>query len=131
MLFSEPRTREWLSGVESVAVEGKAGPRHMLGGWMMAQLGMQARQVRMQDARHVRIDLECRIGDETASFQIGRPGGGRVIEARAVLPSAACIPHHVHLAEEGLAGSLSRALMHLEPDPVWERALAAATHLDG
>ncbi|HET6915567.1 MAG TPA: glucose-6-phosphate dehydrogenase assembly protein OpcA [Acidimicrobiales bacterium] len=130
-LFSEPRTREWLSGVESVAVEGKAGPRHMLGGWMMAQLGMQARQVRMQDARHVRIDLECRIGDEKAAFQIGRPGDGRIIEARAVLPSTACIPHHVHLAEDGLAGSLSRALMHLEPDPVWERALSAATHLDG
>ncbi|HET7522799.1 MAG TPA: hypothetical protein VFJ79_01505, partial [Acidimicrobiales bacterium] len=71
-----PRTREWLSGVESVAVEGKAGPRHMLGGWMMAQLGMQARQVRMQDARHVRIDLECRIGDEKASFRSGGPAAG-------------------------------------------------------
>ena len=131
MLFSESLTREWLSGVRSVEVEGKAGPRHMLGGWMMAQLGMQPRQVRMQEARHVRIDLDCRIGDEKASFQIARPGGGRVIEARAVLPSYPCVPHHVHLGEDALAGSLSRALTHLEPDPVWERALSAATHLDG
>ena len=130
MLFSDPGTREWLAGADSVTVEGKAGPRHMLGGWMMAQLGMAEGHVHLRDARHARIELECRIGEERATFELCRSDAERVIEARALLPTGPCAPRHVHLPEEGLAGSLSGSLTHLEPDPVWLRALAAATHLD-
>lgn len=130
MLFSEPEIRGWLEGVESVAIEGKAGPRHMLGGWISAQLGVAARQIHIQDGRHVRIRLQCERRGETATFEVGRFMDDRVLEARALLPSGPCTPHHVNLAQDALTASLSEALTHLEPDPVWQRALSAATLLD-
>jgi hypothetical protein len=37
--------------------------------------------------------------------------------------------HPVPLAEDPLATSLAEALTHLQPDVVWEHALAAATTL--
>ena len=131
MLFSEAQTRDWLAGAESLVVEGKAGPRHMLGGWLVSQLGLKPQQVRIRDARHVRIELTCTVDGEAATFELGRSTSERVLEARALLPSRACLPHHVHLPDDALAGSLSGALTHLEPDPVWQRALLAATTLEG
>lgn len=128
-LFSEPSTRPWLDGIESVTVWGKAGPRHILGGWMIAQLGLPARQVRLHDDRHVRIQIECALHGETASFEVTR-GPERTLEARANLPDRTCPPQHARLAEDALGAALADALLHLEADPVWQRALSAATLLD-
>jgi glucose-6-phosphate dehydrogenase assembly protein OpcA len=130
LLFADPETRQWLGGIESVAVEGKAGPRHMIGGWISAQLRVEPRQVRIRDGRHVRVDIQCRLRGEAASFEVARFGDERVLEARAVLPSGPCPARHQQLASDALAASLSEALTHLQPDPVWQRALAAATLLD-
>ena len=129
-LFSEPATRPWLEGIESVVVEGKEGPRHMLGGWAMAQLGLASDRVTLRDARHVRITMECIDGDRRATFTVGRSGDDRTLEATTVLPDGPCAPRHFRLSDDPLAASLAEALVHLEPDAVWQRALVSATRLE-
>lgn len=129
-LFSEPTTRPWLNRIESLVVEGKEGPRHMLAGWAMAQLGLDATRVTLRDARHVRITIECADGDRKATFTVGRSGDDRVLEATTVLPDGPCAPRHLRLADDPLAASVAEALVHLEPDAVWQRALAFATRLE-
>ena len=128
-LFSEDVTRRWLSGVESVTVWGKAGPRHMLGGWMVAQLGLRTGQVQLHDERHVRMEIACQVAGEPASFEIRR-GPQRTLVAQANLPNRPCPAQHANLPDDALGASLADALLHLEADPVWERALAAATLFD-
>ena len=129
-LFSEPTTRPWLAGIESVVVEGKEGPRHMLGGWAIAQLGLAAGQLTLRDARHVRITIECVQDGRRATFTVGRFGDDRMLEATAALPDGPCAPRHLGLSEDPLAASLAEGLVHLEPDPVWQRALVSATRLE-
>jgi glucose-6-phosphate dehydrogenase assembly protein OpcA len=134
-LFSPPERRPWLDGVETVEVTGKMGPRQLLGGWIMSQLRLAPSQMRLTDAQHVEIRVECRLGDETATFEVGRGRAHRTVSARyiapagrggadgpAVIESGSPIP----LADDPLATSLAEALTHLQPDIIWERALSAA-----
>ncbi len=65
-----------------------------------------------------------------------RGGLSRTVSARAELPDdlddGPAVPENLHpvpLAEDPLATSLAEALTHLQPDVVWEHALAAATTL--
>lgn len=129
-VFSETSTRPWLEGIGRVKVWGKAGPRHMLGGWMVAQLGLSPRQVELHDDRHVRLEIECSLDGEAASFTVAR-GPGRTLEARANLPDRACAPHHARLPDDPMGAALADALLHLEADVVWQSALSVAARLDG
>jgi glucose-6-phosphate dehydrogenase assembly protein OpcA len=150
-LFDPPERRPWLDGVQSVQVTGKIGPRQLLGGWLLNQLRLTPDQVHLTDAQHVEIRVECRLGSDTATFEVGRGNLQRTVSARsliarssargpgasgdadsgsssaaaggAVAQPGAAIP----LAGDPLATSLSEALTHLQPDPVWERALSAAS----
>ena len=144
-LFQPPESRAWLQSVQRVEVSGKIGPRQILSGWLVAQLHLMPHQVRLIDARHVEIRIECRRDDQTATFEVGRGDRHRTVSARAVLPPArgaqASTRGHsgpsvafngslsIPLAEDPLATSLAEALTHLEPDAIWERALSAASGL--
>ncbi|HEX6391883.1 MAG TPA: glucose-6-phosphate dehydrogenase assembly protein OpcA [Acidimicrobiales bacterium] len=128
-LFDPPECRRWLQSVESVTVTGKVGPRKMLGGWLLAQLGLQPRQVTLQDARHVEIHVTCREGTDEATFEVTRANSVKAISAQAVLPDGPRPPAVHPLADDPLAVSLSEALTNLAPDVIWERALATATLL--
>jgi glucose-6-phosphate dehydrogenase assembly protein OpcA len=130
-LFDPPDRRRWLQHVESVTVTGKVGPRKMLGGWLLAQLGLQPRQVSLLDGRHVEIEVVCRDGDEEAVFEVTRAGSVKAISARAALPDGPTPPIVHPLADDPLAVSLSQALTNLSPDVIWERALSAAGLLGG
>jgi glucose-6-phosphate dehydrogenase assembly protein OpcA len=147
-LFDPPERRLWLEGVQSVQVTGKIGPRQLLGGWLVTQLRLTPDQVHLTDAQHVEIRVECRHGSDTATFEVGRGSLQRTVSARSLISTGsgpasgpgsksgsasgsggpvaqpgASIP----LAGDPLATSLSEALTHLQPDPVWERALSAAS----
>jgi hypothetical protein len=80
--------------------------------------------------------VTCAHEGETATFEVARGDLHRTVAAQATLPGrpSARVPTPdrplvITLAEDPLATSLSEALTHLEPDPVWERALSAATGL--
>jgi glucose-6-phosphate dehydrogenase assembly protein OpcA len=133
-LFEPVSRRPWLRAVQWVEVSGKVGPRHLLGGWLAAQLRLLPDQVHLIDSRHVEIRVICRRGDEQATFEVVRGGLSRTVSARAELPDhlddGPAVPENLHpvpLAEDPLATSLAEALTHLQPDVVWEHALAAAT----
>jgi glucose-6-phosphate dehydrogenase assembly protein OpcA len=136
LLFEPVDRRAWLSAVEGVDVTGKVGPRQLLGGWLAAQLGLQPAQVRLADAQHVEIRVECRRDDQVATFEVSRGPLDRTVSARVVMPQAPARdrsrtegPLLIPLAADPLATSLAEALTHLQPDAVWERALSAATSL--
>jgi glucose-6-phosphate dehydrogenase assembly protein OpcA len=128
-MFEPPQCRQWIQHVEAVTVTGKVGPRKMLGGWVLAQLGLQPHQVTLRDAQHVEITVVCRDGSDEATFEVTRAGSVKAISARAVLPDGAKPPVVHPLADDPLTVSLSEALTNLGPDVIWERALSATTLL--
>lgn len=130
-VFDHPERRPWLQHVESVKVTGKVGPRKLLGGWLVAQLGLDPRQVTLEDARHVEIEVTCRDGSDTATFEVTRTNSVKAISGRAVLPEGPQQPSVYPLSDDPLTVSLSEALTNLAPDVVWERALSSATLLSG
>lgn len=130
-LFDPPECRRWIEHVDSVRVTGKVGPRRMLGGWLLSQLGLMPRQVTLEGSRHVEIEVTCRDGSNEATFEVTRAGSVKAISARAVLPDGPRPPHVYPLADDPLVTSLSEALTNLAPDVIWEKSLSAATLLGG
>lgn len=130
-LFDPPDCRVWLQHVDSAKVTGKVGPRRMLGGWLLAQLGLLPRQVTLEDSRHVEIEINCRNGEDVATFEVTRADSVKAISSRAMLPDGPRPPVVFPLSDDPLSVSLSQALTNLAPDVVWERALASATLLGG
>ena len=128
-LFDPPANRHWLDSVDEVEVLGKEGPRRLLGGWVAAQTGLAPRKVRLGDARHVCIHMTSEEAGQKASFIVERAEGQRLVAAEAVLPDGSNMHATSVLPEDPLATSLANALTHLRPDPIWERALSAATAL--
>jgi glucose-6-phosphate dehydrogenase assembly protein OpcA len=128
-LFDLPGAREWVQAVESVEVTGKTGPRLLLGGWLARAFNLSPAQVRLVDARHVELRVTCRRGNDSAVFEVGRGEVARTVSAETILPSGRSPRLTMALADDPLATSLANGLTHLEPDPIWERALSAAAVL--
>jgi hypothetical protein len=129
-LFDPPQFRPWVDDIERVEVHGKNGPRRLLGGWIAAQTGVSSRRVSLTDERHVSVRLTCGKDSSQASFSVERVEGQRVVAAEAILPDGSSLRATASLPEDPLATSLAAALTNLRPDPIWERALSAATVLD-
>jgi glucose-6-phosphate dehydrogenase assembly protein OpcA len=128
-LFDPPPHRRWLEAVASVEIVGKEGPRRLLGGWLAAQTGMAPRNIHLADARHVSIHLTANLDGATATFSVERAAGERLVFAEAVLPDGTTTRATSLLPDDPFASSIANALTHLRPDPIWERALSAATAL--
>lgn len=125
-MFDPPDRLRWLEAVDEVDIAGKAGPRRLLGGWITAQTGVSPRRVRLHDARHVAIQMVCRRDAGAARFTVERPEGQRLVSAEAEVPGEP-LQHATNvLPDDPMASSLANALTHLDPDPIWERALSAA-----
>jgi glucose-6-phosphate dehydrogenase assembly protein OpcA len=129
-LFDAPAYRPYVTAVASAHVSGKSGPRHLLGGWLASQLHLERQQIRLTDARHVEITLECRLGNEVGTFDVGRVDGKRVLWAGATISDGPSIRQLTTLADDPFSASLAEALTHLEADRIWERSLTAATTLE-
>jgi glucose-6-phosphate dehydrogenase assembly protein OpcA len=128
-LFEPEHNRIFLAGVRLATVTGKPGPRHMLGGWLMAQLDLRARELVLTDAKHVDITLEAEVGNEQGLFHVSRDERARAVWARAVLSSGVSHSQALPLPDDSLTSALSTAISNLRADRVWERALAAAAAL--
>jgi glucose-6-phosphate dehydrogenase assembly protein OpcA len=128
-LFEPERNREFLQDVRMASVTGKPGPRHMLGGWLMAQLDLRARELVLSDAKHVEITLEAEHLGEQGTFQVSRDDRSRAVWAKAVLSNGLSHTQALPLPDDSLTAALSSAVSNLRADRVWERALAAAAAL--
>jgi glucose-6-phosphate dehydrogenase assembly protein OpcA len=128
-LFEPEHNRLFVQGVRSAAVRGKPGPRRLLGGWLVAQLDLRAREVAMTDARHVEITLDATYNNEQGTFQVSRDEGTRAVWAKATLSSGVAHSQALPLPDDSLTSALSSAMTNLRADRVWERALAAAAAL--
>lgn len=126
-LFDPPANRAWLDDLVEVEISGKEGPRRLLGGWLSAQTGVSHRRVVLRDSRHVAIRMVARRDGETATFSVERVDGQRMVAAEATLPDGTVLRSTNLLPDDPLATSLANGLTHLRPDPIWERALSAAT----
>jgi glucose-6-phosphate dehydrogenase assembly protein OpcA len=128
-LFEPSANRPWLEDIQEVAIEGKEGPRRLLGGWLAAQTGIPPRRIKLHDARHVSIHLRAERPGGTAEFVVERAEGQRLVAAEAHVPGQPTLRSTSPLPDDPLATSLANALTHLRPDPIWERALSTATAL--
>jgi glucose-6-phosphate dehydrogenase assembly protein OpcA len=128
-LFDAGRNRWFLQGVRLASVKGKPGPRHILGGWLMAQLDLRARELSLSDAKHVGITLEAASGGEQGTFSVERDEGSRAVWARAELSSGVSHSQALPLPDDSLTSALASAISNLRPDRVWERALASGAAL--
>ncbi len=128
-LFDPEQNRAMLKSVRSAQVRGKPGPRHLLGGWLLAQLDLRAREVTLEDARHVEIEIDAGAGGNEGTFIVSRDEGTRAVWARAVLSSGVAHSQALPLPDDSLTSALSAAMGNLRADRVWERALSAAATL--
>ena len=128
-LFEPEHSRPFVQGIRSAFVSGKPGPRHMLGGWLMAQLDLRAREVVLADSKHVDITLEAFCEGEQGKFQVKRDDGTRAVWAKASLSNGISHSQALPLPDDSLTSALSSAVSNLQADRVWERALAAAAAL--
>jgi glucose-6-phosphate dehydrogenase assembly protein OpcA len=128
-LFEPEHNREFLSGVHMASVRGKPGPRHMLGGWLMSQLDLRARELVLEDAKHVAIAIDAEYQGEGGKFEVTRDDRMRAVWAQATLSGGVLHRQGLPLPDDSLTSALSSAVSNLRADRVWERALAAAAAL--
>lgn len=128
-LFEPVANRSWLESIEHIEIAGKEGPRRLLGGWLTAQTDVSPRRISLQDARHVAVHITARRDGEEATFVVERAEGQRLVLAEGAVPGMPVLRATSLLPDDPLATSLANALTHLQPDPIWERALSAATAL--
>jgi glucose-6-phosphate dehydrogenase assembly protein OpcA len=128
-LFEPEQDRLYLPGVRLARVSGKPGPRHILGGWLMAQLDLRARELVLADSKHVDITVDAVYEGEEGQFEVRRDDGSRAVWARATLSSGIAHSQALPLPDDSVTSALSAAISNLRADRVWERALAAAAAL--
>lgn len=128
-LFEPEDSRPFLQRVRSASVRGKPGPRYILGGWLMAQLDLRARELVLSDSKHVEIHVEAECGGEEGTFEVKRDDGARAVWAEATLSNGIFQCQALPLPDDSLTSALSAAVSNLSEDRVWERALAAAAAL--
>ena len=128
-LFEPEHNREFLPGVHLASVRGKPGPRHMLGGWLLSQLDLRARELVLEDAKHVAITLAADYQGEEGKFEVTRDDRLRAVWAQATLSGGVSQRQGLPLPDDSLTSALSSAVSNLRADRVWERALASAAIL--
>lgn len=125
-LFDGHDFRPFVSGVRSAEVHGKAGPRHLLAGWLVDRLGLNRSAVHLQEARHVTMRLLAEDGGRRGEFVVTRDEGERLVKASAAVDGGPSHNDVLPLPQTGLGWSLAEALTDLEPDRTYEHALHAA-----
>jgi len=128
-LFDPDHNRPFVEGVRLAKVSGKPGPRHILGGWLMAQLDLRARELELIDAKHVDITLEAVSEPERGTFEVKRDERIRAVRARATFSDGVSQTQALPLPDDSLTSALAAAVSNLRADRVWERALSAAAAL--
>jgi len=127
-LFEGPDFRPFVHHVKRVGVAGRFGPRSLLGGWVADRLDLPDGSVHLTQAAPVSIRLQCEDpSGGTATFEVARLAGGRMVHARADVVGGPTSEAVLQLPEATPAWGLPDALSRLERDPVFESALRRAS----
>ncbi|MGH9104123.1 MAG: glucose-6-phosphate dehydrogenase assembly protein OpcA [Acidimicrobiales bacterium] len=129
-LFDPPALRGYVSEVRSATVRAQPGPRRLLAGWLVSQLGLAPDAVVCEDALHASVELLAGGTGEPGSFTVERDGDERSVTARAVIRGEEVLCQRQSLPEHGLTWSLARALSRLGHDLTYEHAVASALHFE-
>ena len=128
-LFEGRVYRPFLDGVQSVEVQGRPGPRHLLAGWLMSRLGLPRAKVHLADDEHASIKLACSHEGRAGHFQVERKGDERVIDASVRIEGGPSYEQKVQFGEAWPSRSLADSLTRMGHDEVYEGALQAAVGL--
>lgn len=123
-LFDAPDMRPFLDEVTSVTVSGRAGPRHLLAGWLATRLRLPPELLHFEEATHVSIDVRARHDGHEGRFAIVRHGDERVIEALIEISDGPRPARSVPLPKRSSAATLARALATTGHDRPYEQAVA-------
>jgi glucose-6-phosphate dehydrogenase assembly protein OpcA len=128
-LFDGPAYLPFASHVTTIEVDGKPAPRHLLAGWLVSRLGTPRAAVHLRDAQHVSVRLSATYQGRAGWFAVIRRADERLVRATVTIEDGPSHSELWALPDDSLSWSLARALTHLDADPVWEAALAAAVVL--
>ena len=108
---------------------GKAGPRHLLAGWVASRLELPRSRVHLTDARHVTMEVKAEHEGRRGTFAVRRPSDERMVEASVAIEDGPSHRRTMRLRPRSPARVLGQALTHQARDHVYEGALAAALEL--
>jgi len=129
MLFEGRRYRPFLDGVQHVEVLGHAGPRHLLGGWLMSRLDLPRARVHVAEAEHVSIKLVASDAGRVGRFEVERKGDERVIDAAVHIDGGPSYRQTLQFGEDWPSRSLAEALTRMGHDEVYEKSVTTALEL--
>jgi len=128
-LFEGKVYRPFLESVQHVEVDGRAGPRHLLAGWLMSRLDLPRAKVHLAENEHVSIKLACSNEGRSGHFQVARKGDERVIDAAVEIDGGPSYEQKLQFGEAWPSRSLADSLTRMGHDEVYEQALQAAVGL--
>src|SRR5205814_8629471 len=67
-----PIFRPFLDDVRMASVAGKAGPRHLLAGWLTSRLKVAHTRVHLTDAQHVTMEIKAEHDGRHGDFVVSR-----------------------------------------------------------
>lgn len=112
-----------ITGVESIEISGKMGPRTLLAGWLGSRLALPRTAMHLYDARHVSVTMHCKFEGQQGEFAVERMGEERLVRSSAQIHGGASHEEILGLPDDALPLSLSSALRNLDRDKVYELAI--------
>jgi glucose-6-phosphate dehydrogenase assembly protein OpcA len=128
-LFEGGATRPFLDAVDMVEVAGNAGPRLMMGGWLLRRLRLPAARVRLSPAEHVSVSVEAMFEGHRGRFSVSRLGRERSITASVDIDGGPTLEQVLRMEDRWPALALAGALTTVGHDEAYEDALAGARTL--
>jgi len=131
-LFEGSVNRPFLDGVDRVEVSGNAGPRQLLGGWLLRRLNLTPARLELTPAAHVSVCIDATDPHgRRGSFCVARPGAPRVITSKVEIEDGPHLEQVLQMQERWPALALAGALTNVGHDESYEEALAGARELRG
>ena len=131
-LFEGSVNRPFLDGVDRVQVMGNAGPRQLLGGWLLRRLGVPAARIELKAAPHVSVCIDATdIHGRRGSFCVARTGPERTITSTVAIEDGPHLEQLLQMQERWPVLALAGALTNVGHDEPYEEALAGARELRG
>ena len=130
-LFEGAAFRPFADGVRSAVVRARAGPRHLLAGWLLSRLHLPRAELHLEDAPFASLEVVAEHAGQQGRFAVTRRGDERIVEAEVDIEGGPSNRRTLRLRERSPARVLGQALGIVGHDDVYEQALAAAATLRG
>jgi glucose-6-phosphate dehydrogenase assembly protein OpcA len=131
-LFEGSVNQPFLDGVDRVQVAGNAGPRQLLGGWLLRRLALTPARVELTPAPHVSVCIDATDNQgRKGSFCVARAGAERQITATVTIEDGPHLEQLLQMQQRWPALALAGALTNVGHDEPYEEALAGARELRG